>query len=178
MCLAPASSCWLSCAFPAGLKGPFRACCIPGTFLQSGFKAPLDPPLAKPQGPHCLLAFQRCFFSPQRIFLPLLFALSCFSNPSLTSHISQPYMEYFPCSHRCTRTVPGPQQPPEPPQCAGVTGSSLGGCQSSKNACGAAFAPPASKVFSHLMFSGTQPPSLRAWPIFPVSRSQRCLGFD
>lgn len=83
MCLAPASSCWLSRAFPAGLKGPFRACYIPGTFLQSGFKAPLDPPLAKPQGPHSLLAFQWCFFSPQRIFLPLLFVCQTPHFPAL-----------------------------------------------------------------------------------------------
>lgn len=128
MCLAPASSCWLSCAFPAGLKGSFRACCIPGTFLQSGFKAPLDPPLAKPQGPYSLLAFQCCFFSPQRIFLPLLFNLSCLPNPSLKNHISQPCMEYSSWSHRCIRSVPGPEQPPKPHQgCAGATGFSLGG---------------------------------------------------
>lgn len=162
MCLAPASSCWLSCAFPVGLKGPFRACCIPGTFLHSGFKAPLDPPLAKPQGPPSLLPFQWCFSSPQRIFLPLLFTPPPrLPNPSLMNHISQPCMEYSPRSHRCIRTVPGPWQLPKSPQgCAGAAGSSLGGCQSPKNACGAAFTPPASKRFSHLMFSGTQPPSL------------------
>lgn len=85
MCLAPASSCWLSCAFPAGLKGPFRACSIPGTFLWSGFKAPLDPPWPNPRGFTPSLLFSGDLFSssensPPSFIHPLLFAKPLFNG--------------------------------------------------------------------------------------------------